>query len=305
METLIVPSESHEYPSDVVTLLVGKRLFFQKAQYSIEYIYDTEPTRELLIDLKRRGVDLLTFVQRSFLRPGLNYSFTMENEAIALLKCSSFEDWWRHQINKKARNLVRKAEKAGIIVYSPKVDSVFLKRAYEIYNETPIRQGRRYSGYGVSLASVEEKFRNLQNSEVLGAYFNDELVGLLWIVYGDRVARIRSFVSVIKHRDKAPNNALMAESVKRCSEKGVNFIVYEKMGYLPGLDSFKKQNGFQEFNAPRYHVPLSGKGQLAIKLRLHKEIQYLLSPRMGVILLPQYSAISRVIPASIWQLVGA
>ena len=152
---------------------------------------------------------------------------------------------------------------------------------------------------------MREKFSNLSKSEVLGAYYNGELVGLLWMVYGDTVARIRSFVSLIKHREKAPNNALMAEGVKRCSERGFRSIVYEKMGYLPGLDSFKMHNGFKECVVPRYYVPLSNKGMLAIKLRVHKEIQYSLSPRISRALLPICSLASRAVPSNIWRHIAA
>lgn len=292
-------------PSDVVTPFVEKRFFFQKARYSIEYLYDTYPTRISLSSLKDVGVDLFTFVERTFITGEQKYPFKRESEPIALLTTKSFDDWWEHQINKKVRNLIRKADKARISVYSPKIDSNFVRGAFKIYNETPIRQGRKYSGYGVSLTSITERFKNLQNSEVLGAYFGEELVGLLWMVYGDRVARIRSFVSLIKQRDKAPNNALIAEGVKRCSKRGINFIIYEKMGYLPGLDSFKKQNGFREFVTPRYYVPLSWKGMLAIKLGIHKEIQYSFSPRMSIVLLSLYNSFSRTIPTSLWKRIGA
>jgi hypothetical protein len=304
MRRSIIKSESHVYPEDVNTLTIGKHFFYLQAKYSIEYIYDTDPTRELLIDLKERGADLFTFIQRSFIRRGQEYSFPSEDESISLLKINSFDDWWRVQINKKVRNMVRKAGKKGIKVKLAKINENFIKSAQRIYNETPIRQGRRYIGYGLSLVAVRNKFKNLQKSEVLGAYYNDELIGLLWIAYGDRAARIRSFVSLVKHRDKAPNNALMAEAVKRCLERDFHFLVYEKMGYLPGLDSFKEQNGFKRCTIKRYYVPLSKKGTLAIKLGVHKEIQYSLPPKIGRALLPMYSFISRAIPSIIWRRVA-
>lgn len=301
MRTLVVKSGSHEHPENINTLTIGKRFFYLQAKYSIEYIYDADITKELLIDLKERGVDLFTFVQRSFLRFGQRYSFPSEDESISLLRINSFDDWWRFQIRTEERNRIRKADRKGIVIKLAKIDENFIRSSQRIYNETPIRQGRRYTGYGLSLAAVREKFSNLSKSEVLGAYYDGELVGLLWMVYGDRVARIRSFVSLIKHRDKSPNNALMAEGVKRCSERGFRFIVYEKMGYLPSLDSFKIHNGFRECVVPRYYVPLSKKGMLAIKLRVHREIQYSLLPRISRALLPIYSLASQAIPPSIWQ----
>lgn len=297
----LTKSRNDKHPDDVDTVLIGRRFFYVQAKYSIEYIHDPCITKELLTDLKEKGVDLFTFVHRSFLSPAQRYPFPHENESISLLPISSFDDWWRFQVRKDERNMVRKAERRGIVVKSALIDEDFIRSAQRIYNETPIRQGRRYTGYGLSLTAVREKFDSLRNSEVLGAYLDNELIGLLWMVYGDSVVRIRSFVSLIKHRDKAPNNALMAEGVRRCSEKNFRFLVYEKMGYLPSLDSFKIHNGFRRCIVPRYYVPFSTRGVLAVKLRVHREIQYSLPPRISRTLLPLYSLASQAIPLSIWQ----
>ncbi|MGA3192908.1 MAG: hypothetical protein ABSD73_10425 [Candidatus Bathyarchaeia archaeon] len=301
MRTLIVNSGSHEYPEDTNVLTVGKRFFYLQAKYSLGYIYEADITNETFMDLKKKGVDLFTFAERSFLRSGQNRAFPCENDSISLLEINSFEDWWRFQIKKDVRNRIRNAERKGIVINLAEIDENFVIGAQRIYNETPIRQGRRYAGYGLNLATLRAKFSNLSKSEVLGAYYDGGLVGLLWMVYGDRVVEIRSFVSLIKHRNKSPNNALMAEGLKRCSKKGFRFIVYGKMGYLPSLDSFKMDNGFRECVIPRYYVPLSKKGMLAIKLRVHKELQYSLSPRISRALLPLYSLASKAFPPNIWQ----
>jgi hypothetical protein len=79
------------------------------------------------------------------------------------------------------------------------------------------------------------------------------------------------------------------------------FIVYEKMGYLPGLDLFRISNGFRKCIVPRYYVSLSKKGMLAIKLRVHREIQYSLPTKISRALLPIHSLASQAIPPSIWQ----
>jgi hypothetical protein len=304
LEMPIVESGSHEYPEDVVTITFGKRLFYSWARQSREYLFDADVTKELFADLKDKGVDLFTFVQRSYLQSEKMYSFPREDESIALLKIESFDDWWRFQVRTEERNRVRKAEKKGIEIKSVKVDEHFIRNSHKIYNETPVRQGRRYTGYGLSLEAVRQKFSNLKNSEILGAYYNGEVVGLLWMIYGDQVARIASFVSLVKHRDKAPNNALFAGGVKRLLEKGFHFIVYERFGYLPNLDSFKRHNGFRECIIPRYYVPLSNKGMLAIRLRAHREVEHFLSPRISRVLLPIYSLASRAIPSTIWQRVS-
>ena len=60
----------------------------------------------------------------------------------------------------------------------------------------------------------------MKGSEVIGVYFGDELVGLIWISYGDKVAAINSFLSLLTHRNKFPNDVFIAEAVRRCQEKG-------------------------------------------------------------------------------------
>lgn len=300
----IVESGSHKYPEDFVIITFGKHLFYVQAKHSVEYLYDADITKEMLVDLKNRGVDLFTFVERSFLRPEKKYPFPSEDEFIALLTINSFDEWWRFQIRTKERNSVRKAERKGILVKLVEVDDDFIRSSHRIYNETPIRQGRRYTGYGLSFEAVRQKFSKLTKSEILGAYYDDELVGFLWMIYGNRVARIISFVSLVQHRDKAPNNALLAGGVKGCLEKGFRFVVYERLGYLPTLDSFKIHNGFRKYAIRRYYVPLSKKGMLAIRLRVHREFQHLLSPRISRVLLPIYSLASLAVPSSIWQRVS-
>jgi hypothetical protein len=285
--------------SDIDNITIGKRLFYNYAQNSIEYIYDTRPTEELFTTLKEKKVDIFTFVQRNFISCEQKYLFHSENESIALLEINSFDDWWSLQIRTEERNRIRKAEKQEVIVKLVQTDDHFFRSAQRIYNETPVRQGRKYTGYGLSLQAVRDKFSDLKQSEILGAYYDGNLIGLLWIVYGDKVARIISFVSLIKYRDKAPNNALLAETVKRCLEKGFRFLVYEKMGYIPTLDSFKFHNGFRKYVIPRYFIPLSQKGLLAMKLHIHKDIQYSLSPRMSNVLLPLYGLATKIIPQDI------
>ncbi len=300
MNTLIEKGKNED-SKECNSIIIRKQFFYLQARLSKEYIYAPNITRELVTDLKKKGVDLFTFVQRSFLEFAQTYPFHCEDEPISLLSINSFDDWWKFQIKKAERNRTRKAEKAGIAVKLAAIDENFIRSSQRIYNETPIRQGRRYTGYGLSLEALRGKFSNMENSEILGAYYSGELVGLLWIVYGDSVATFRSFVSLLKHRDKAPNNALMAEGVKRCCENGFHFIEYGKMGYLPSLDSFKRHNGFKRCIVQRYYVPLSTKGVLALKLKIHREVQYSLPPRISRALLPLYSLVSQAIPANIWQ----
>jgi hypothetical protein len=67
-------------------------------------------------------------------------------------------------------------------------------------------------------------------------------------------------------------NALIAAAVRICDAKGCSHLTYGKYRYPQGADSvtaFKHRNGFEEMLMPKYYIPLTVKGRLALKLRLH------------------------------------
>ena len=82
-----------------------------------------------------------------------------------------------------------------------------------------------------------------------------------------------NIVSMIRHRDKAPQNALIAQAVRACASRGIQFLVYSKFAYgkkqHDSLSDFKERNGFKRVDLPRYHVPLTRTGWLALRLGLH------------------------------------
>ena len=81
------------------------------------------------------------------------------------------------------------------------------------------------------------------------------------------------FLSKIKDRDKAPNNALLAKAVEVCAEKGVRLLTYDKFSYeekgIDPLSEFKHHNGFKKLDYPKYYVPLNLKGSIGLKIGLH------------------------------------
>jgi hypothetical protein len=286
---------SRDKPEMVNSLGIGKRWFYSFAQYPVplEHIWDIEPDKVFLRSLSTKGIDLFSFIQRTFLGDKLRkYLFYSNFEPIGLLRLSSFDEWLK-LTKYNARRYIRKGAKLGVTAELANIDERFIRSALRIYNETPIRQGRKYSGYGLTIGDLKNKFVNMENSEVLGAYFKNELIGLLWISYGHKVAAFRSFLSLIKYRDKYPNNVLLAESVKRCCEKGFQFLTYGNMGYLPNLDFFKSSHGFRIFLVPRYYVPLSTKGQLAIRLKVCRPLEHSFPRKLIPALLPLYNFVSK------------
>jgi hypothetical protein len=86
-----------------------------------------------------------------------------------------------------------------------------------------------------------------------------------------KYAALGQIISKVAHRDKAPNNILVAKAVERCAERGIPYLVYAK--WEDGsLGDFKRHNGFERFDLPRYYVPLSAKGKLFVALRLYRGV---------------------------------
>ncbi len=282
---------------------IGRRWFYSYANCPFEYIYDVGLTTDLVYGLTKQGVDIVNFLHRSFLHeaPVASYLSCRELENYAIMKITSYDDWWKNTLKKKERQSVNKATKNGVEVRCTEANDDFLRGMQKVYNETPFREGRRYSGYGQSLSDMKKKFEDIGDSDLLGAYIGRELIGLLWITYGDRAAMFRSFVSFLKHRDKCPNNALISEAVRSCAKRNIHFLVYgNKFGFLPNLDRFRESQGFRKFPLPRYYVPLTAKGHVAIKLGLHRKIEYSLPLPLERALLKLYNAGSHFVPAGIW-----
>ena len=68
-------------------------------------------------------------------------------------------------------------------------------------------------------------------------------------------------------------NALIAKAVEHCAGKGLTHFVYCKYVYGKNdespLTEFKRRNGFERVDFPRYYVPLSIAGKTALKLGIH------------------------------------
>jgi len=226
----------------------------------------------------RSRVDLFTFIQKvSETKP--KYSYPMEWDNLAVLPISTFDHWWNEQLGFKARNKAKQAEKKGIVIREVPFSEALVQGISEIYNETPIRQGRKFPHFGKDLQTVyQEEATYLDQSVFLGAYLGDKLVGfikLLWDYDGSQ-AGLLNIVSLIEQRDKAPNNALVAQAVRVCAERRTPYLVYSNFAYGKrtgdSVSDFKERNAFQRVDLPRYYVPLSPIGAAALKLGLHKKL---------------------------------
>jgi hypothetical protein len=86
-------------------------------------------------------------------------------------------------------------------------------------------------------------------------------------------AGLMHIISMMQHRDRSPSNALIAQAVRSCADRGIPLLWYANMSYgnkaSDPLADFKRHNGFQRVEIPRYYVPLTIAGRLALRLNLH------------------------------------
>jgi hypothetical protein len=213
--------------------------------------------------------DIFTFRQQ-LPDTGDRWPFHTEWESIAVLPITSAGEWWAKQIKPAVRNKIRKSQKAGVEVRDCAFDDDFVEGMTAIFNEVPVRQGRRFWHYGKSAAQVKREFsRFLFREHLIGAYYRDELVGFAMLGMSETFGDLTQIIAKIEHRDKAVANALIARSVEVCVEKRLPSLVYAYWGDST-LADFKRQSGFEEVRLPRYYVPLSRKGELALRLGLHR-----------------------------------
>jgi hypothetical protein len=222
--------------------------------------------------------DIFTFMQR-LPDSSPRFEYPMEWDNLAVLPITTFEHWWNETIGFKARNKAKQAAKKGVLVREVSFDDDLVRGIWEIYNESPVRQGRRFPHYGQSIESVRQISRTFPESSVfIGAYLDEKLIGFIKLVWDDSrtQAGIMHIVSLIQQRDKAPTNALIAQAVRSCADRNLPYLVYSNFSYgkkeRSGLSDFKERNGFERIQLPRYCVPLTPVGRLALRLGLHHKV---------------------------------
>lgn len=240
------------------------------------YVFLDDPA--VMIDaLSRRSerIDLFTFIQRL---PDTTpkYPYHVESDNMAVVKITTFDDWWKNQIKPEARNRARQAEKKGVVLREASFDRDLVRGIWQIYNEVPVRQGRRFPHFGKDLETVyRDEATFLDTSFFIGAYLEERLIGFVKLTCDATwtQANLMNIVSMVSHRDKAPTNALIAQSIRTCADRGIRYLVYQQYSYgkkkRDGIMRFKEVNGFHRVDIPRYYVPLTPLGNAALRLGFH------------------------------------
>lgn len=258
--------------------ITGGRLRVAQLEADLyHYLADPEPTIAALRSLPNRP-DVFTFTQNLADRTP-HYKYRMEWDNLAVIPVTTYQNWWDKQINSLAKNRARQAGKRGAVVRETPFNDELVRGIWKIYNETPVRQGRKFPHYGKDFETVyRDEATFLDWSVFLGVYLGEELIGFVKLVMDDErtQAGMMNILAMIQHRDKAPNNALIAQAVKSCAERGIPNLVYWRFAHgkreRDSVSDFKTRNGFERVEIPRYYVPLTAWGSAALKLGLHHRL---------------------------------
>jgi hypothetical protein len=225
------------------------------------------------------GADIFSFCQRlPHTEPQFSYPY--EVESIAAIQLESYEHWWDKQIERTTRNQIRKSGKVGVEVRECVYDDEFVRGMTAIFNETPIRQGRRFWHYGKDFDTVKQQFsRNLFREELIGAYYQGELIGFAMLGKSTHFADLGQIICKVEHRDKSVPSALIAKAVELCCARQLGYLVYA-FWTEDSLGDFKRRLGFREVRLPRYFMPLTVKGRVALRTGVHKGLRALLPVRL-------------------------
>ncbi|HWG21595.1 MAG TPA: hypothetical protein VG225_13780 [Terracidiphilus sp.] len=252
--------------------ITGGRLRIARLESELyRYLSDPAPMIHALRNLPKRP-DIFTFTQ-SVVDTAPHYPYRMEWDNLAVIPITTYQHWWDKQIVSIARNKAKQAAKKGVVLREVPFSDELVRGIHQIYNETPIRQGRPFPHYGKAFETVyREEATFLDRSIFIGAYLADELIGFVKLVVDPSgvQAGMMNILSMIRHRDTAPNNALIAQSVRACADRGIPNLVYWRFVHgkreRDSVSDFKSRSGFQRVNLPRYYVPLTAWGSAALLL---------------------------------------
>jgi hypothetical protein len=215
--------------------------------------------------------DLFTFMQPVGDQQA-HHPFYHEVESLAVLRITTFKDWWKNKIRTHTRNHIKKAQKKGVEVRLVPFDDNLVRGVKAVYDECPLRQGKPFWHYRKDFETIKVGLSTfLDRSDFIGAFWEGELIGFIKMTSQQGAAGLMHIISMIAHRDKAPTDALIAKAVEHCAEKRIMYLHYG-FWITGGFGKFKENHSFECYTVPRYFVPLTAKGQLALKLGLHRKL---------------------------------
>jgi hypothetical protein len=259
---------------------------FKVVRIHQEWFHDVEHPDTIVQKLRQMGVkaDLFTFIQRL---PDVNplYDYYKSHERVTALKIQSYKHWFQSLITTETRKKIKRATKREVEIKIVAFDDELVRGISNIFNECPIKQGKRAWHYGKDFDTVKRDIGlDLESCVFAAAYYKGELVGILKLFCANKVAEPVIIASMYKYREKYLNNALIAKSVEICDKRGIPYIVYGSWRRGDQAE-FIRRHGFRKMTVPRYYLPLTTKGKIGLALNLHMGIKERLPEKLMLYLI--------------------
>jgi len=275
-----VPALDVQGQTFVVTGRWIKIAALQSEQWVETEVVDPEGcVRKIREEHQSLRADIFTFAQKL---PSITprYRYSLEFESIAVARTGNFRDWWGG-LSQVSRKNVRRSQKRGVAICQKEFGDELIRGIAEVQNESPIRQGRKYTHYGKTLDQVSRDHSGFADrSDFICAYYEGQIIGFLKLVYRGEIASILQLNSMANHYDKRPSNALLAKAVELCASKGIAYLTYGKFNYgnksKSSIREFKERNGFEEMLVPRFYVPLTAWGAICVRAKLYRGLHDIL-----------------------------
>jgi hypothetical protein len=251
-----------------------------------EWLEDIQNPEEIISALKAAPtrIDFFRFWQR-IPETEAKFSYYKEWRHVAAIPVTDYKQWFEKQISRAARNKVRKTQKFGVVIQETELNDELVRGIMDIFNQSPVRRGKRFWHYGKDFETVKREMSlDLDKSIFITAYYGSELIGFIKLLLADRYALVTIILDKANHRNKAPINGMIAKAVEICATRRIPHLVYF-MWRRGGHGDFQESTGFGKIAIPEYFVPLSIKGEIVLRLRLHRGLRGLIPEKVMVWLL--------------------
>lgn len=117
-----------------------------------------ENVEAFLVSINDAGLeaDMFTFSDTLGASVSFDLSYHSEQYDLAVVPLTTFTKWWE-SLPQESRKNTRKAEKRGVTAKLATFDEDFIRGIKALYDETPIRQGRRFWHFGKHLDAVRRE----------------------------------------------------------------------------------------------------------------------------------------------------
>jgi len=275
------------------TVTIERWFFVREGRFVGEYVDKVHPANKL--NSLKAAVDVVSFPERAFVdgKSRCNYDFCIET--LALLELKNYDRWLRGLSESQARTL-RQSKKLGVEVRLRRWDAKDTDAIYSLYHETSSRQGMRFSPYyQYSRNEIRSMWSRSDSRLAFVAYLDGKLLGIMGVRVGELGGIVETMLRTYRDRIPGLNNALIACAVRELCARGIEYLIYGHMGYLSGLDAFKRHNGFKPFRDRRYFIPVTQRGAWAINMGICLEPWQLVPTRIWSVVCPIGRVLSHVV----------